>query len=166
MGITALLPTATTHLLGLKSTSKISRRFSLYEFCRCMQVLQRLHEIYSAVESAIFLLNATIQRADIRLLDEWTNGGSEVRVMDIKQLLEAGSQTAFASTLSIRQLRIPIRNTHDEAQRPNRLSQVNSLFIDNQCNLGTLKLFSHHEDEADTSEHDFATEDLEYVFNE
>ena len=64
-GVTVLLPAVIIHLLDIKSNDAAVRNASLRRFYQCMQVLQRLREIYASADFAFSFLEAAIRKANI-----------------------------------------------------------------------------------------------------
>jgi hypothetical protein len=66
-GVTVLLPAVIIHLLDIKSADPIVRNTSLRRFYQCMQVLQRLREMYASADFAFSFLEAAIRKANIEM---------------------------------------------------------------------------------------------------
>ena len=66
-GVTVLLPAVIIHLLDIKSTDAAVRNASLRRFYQCMQVLQRLREMYASADFAFCFLEAAIRKANIEM---------------------------------------------------------------------------------------------------
>jgi len=66
-GITVLLPAIIIHLLDIKAPDESTRRASLHGFCQCMQILNRLRDIYAAADYSTAFLEAAIRKAEITL---------------------------------------------------------------------------------------------------
>ncbi|KAG9683051.1 hypothetical protein KCU95_g14271, partial [Aureobasidium melanogenum] len=66
-GITVLLPAIIIHLLDIKAPDEITRRASLQGFCQCMQILNKLRDIYAAADYSTAFLEAAIRKAEITL---------------------------------------------------------------------------------------------------
>jgi len=66
-GVTCLLPAAVVHLLGIKSEDPDTRQASMHKFEFCIQVLQRLREIYNSANYAIAFLSAAIRRTKVQI---------------------------------------------------------------------------------------------------
>ncbi|KMU90354.1 cutinase transcription factor 1 alpha [Coccidioides immitis H538.4] len=66
-GVTVLLPAVIIHLLDIKSNDISVRAASLHRFYRCMQILQRLREIYASADFATSFLEAAIRKAGIHV---------------------------------------------------------------------------------------------------
>jgi hypothetical protein len=66
-GVTVLLPAVIIHLLDIKSADPIVRNISLRRFYQCMQVLQRLREMYASADFAFSFLEAAIRKANIEM---------------------------------------------------------------------------------------------------
>jgi hypothetical protein len=66
-GVTVLLPAVIIHLLDVKSNDNHLRMTSLRRFYQCMQILQRLREIYASADFATSFLEAAIRKAGIQL---------------------------------------------------------------------------------------------------
>jgi hypothetical protein len=66
-GVTVLLPAVIIHLLDIKSADPVVRNTSLRRFYQCMQVLQRLREMYASADFAFSFLEAAIRKANIEL---------------------------------------------------------------------------------------------------
>jgi Fungal specific transcription factor domain len=64
-GVTVLLPAIIIHLLDIKSSDPNIRNSSLRRFYQCMQVLQRLREMYASADSAFAFLEAAIRKANL-----------------------------------------------------------------------------------------------------
>lgn len=66
-GVTVLLPAVIIHLLDIKSNDVGVRSASLHRFYQCMQILQRLREIYASADFATSFLEAAIRKAGIQI---------------------------------------------------------------------------------------------------
>jgi hypothetical protein len=66
-GVTVLLPAVIIHLLDIKSTVEEVRATSLRRFCICMQILQRMREMYASADFATSFLEAAIRKANIQV---------------------------------------------------------------------------------------------------
>ncbi|KAL2366301.1 hypothetical protein RJZ56_000758 [Blastomyces dermatitidis] len=66
-GVTVLLPAVIIHLLDNKSNDLNIRSASLHRFYQCMQILQRLREIYASADFATSFLEAAIRKAGIQV---------------------------------------------------------------------------------------------------
>ncbi|OAX82111.1 hypothetical protein ACJ72_03536, partial [Emergomyces africanus] len=66
-GVTVLLPAVIIHLLDIKSNDLNVRSASLHRFYQCMQILQRLREIYASADFATSFLEAAIRKAGIQV---------------------------------------------------------------------------------------------------
>lgn len=66
-GITVLLPAIIIHLLDIKAPDEVTRRESLQGFCQCMQILNKLRDIYAAADYSTAFLEAAIRKAEITL---------------------------------------------------------------------------------------------------
>jgi len=66
-GVTVLLPAVIIHLLDIKSTVEEIRATSLRRFCICMQILQRMREMYASADFATSFLEAAIRKANIQV---------------------------------------------------------------------------------------------------
>ncbi|OBW68292.1 MAG: Uncharacterized protein AUREO_016540 [Aureobasidium pullulans] len=66
-GITVLLPAIIIHLLDIKAPDETTRRASLQGFCQCMQILNKLRDIYAAADYSTAFLEAAIRKAEITL---------------------------------------------------------------------------------------------------
>ena len=66
-GVTVLLPAVIIHLLDIKSSDTTLRNASLRRFYQCMQVLQRLREMYASADFAFSFLEAAIRKANIEM---------------------------------------------------------------------------------------------------
>lgn len=66
-GLTVLLPAIIIHLLDLKSPDEAIRYKALQRFCQCMQVVEKLRENYSIIDSETQFLDATIQKLGINI---------------------------------------------------------------------------------------------------
>ena len=66
-GITVLLPAIIIHLLDIKAPDEPTRRASLQGFCQCMQILNKLRDIYAAADYSTAFLEAAIRKAEITL---------------------------------------------------------------------------------------------------
>ncbi|KKZ63828.1 hypothetical protein EMCG_01933 [[Emmonsia] crescens] len=66
-GVTVLLPAVIIHLLDIKSNDLNVRSASLHRFYQCMQILQRLREIYASADFATFFLEAAIRKAGVQV---------------------------------------------------------------------------------------------------
>jgi hypothetical protein len=69
-GVTVLLPAVIIHLLDIKSCDVMVRNASLRRFYQCMQVLQRLREMYASADFAFSFLEAAIRKANIGMPPE------------------------------------------------------------------------------------------------
>jgi hypothetical protein len=69
-GVTVLLPAVIIHLLDIKSNDVTVRNASLRRFYQCMQVLQRLREMYASADFAFSFLEAAIRKANIEMPPE------------------------------------------------------------------------------------------------
>ncbi|EEP76800.1 cutinase transcription factor 1 beta [Uncinocarpus reesii 1704] len=88
-GVTVLLPAVIIHLLDIKSNDISVRAASLNRFYRCMQILQRLQEIYASADFATSFLEAAIRKAGIHVPTQFS---AETTV---KPTTVAPSQTHF-----------------------------------------------------------------------
>ncbi|KAK2741578.1 hypothetical protein FQN57_005561 [Myotisia sp. PD_48] len=66
-GVTVLLPAVIIHLLDIKSNDVGVRASSLHRFYQCMNILQRLREIYASADFALSFLEAAIKKAGIHV---------------------------------------------------------------------------------------------------
>lgn len=66
-GVTVLLPAVIIHLLDIKSNDVGVRSASLHRFYQCMQILQRLREIYASADFATSFLEAAIRKAGMHV---------------------------------------------------------------------------------------------------
>lgn len=66
-GVTVLLPAVIIHLLDIKSNDVNVRNASLRRFYQCMQILQRLREMYASADFATSFLEAAIRKANIQV---------------------------------------------------------------------------------------------------
>jgi len=66
-GVTVLLPAVIIHLLDIKSNDTAVRNASLRRFYQCMQILQRLREVYASADFATSFLEAAIRKANIQV---------------------------------------------------------------------------------------------------
>jgi Fungal specific transcription factor domain len=66
-GVTVLLPAVIIHLLDIKSADPVVRNTSLRRFYQCMQVLQRLREMYASADFAFSFLEAAVRKANIEM---------------------------------------------------------------------------------------------------
>lgn len=66
-GVTVLLPAVIIHLLDIKSNDAAVRNASLRRFYQCMQILQRLREVYASADFATSFLEAAIRKANIQV---------------------------------------------------------------------------------------------------
>lgn len=66
-GVTVLLPAVIIHLLDIKSNDVNIRAASLHRFYQCMQILQRLREIYASADFATSFLEAAIRKAGVQV---------------------------------------------------------------------------------------------------
>ncbi|EZF33974.1 hypothetical protein H109_03942 [Trichophyton interdigitale MR816] len=66
-GVTVLLPAVIIHLLDIKSSDINLRSASLGRFYQCMQILQRLREIYASADFATSFLEAAIRKAGVHI---------------------------------------------------------------------------------------------------
>ena len=66
-GVTVLLPAIIIHLLDVKSSDPNVRNTSMRRFYQCMQVLQRLREIYASADSAVAFIEGAIRKANIQM---------------------------------------------------------------------------------------------------
>ena len=64
-GITVLLPAIVIHLLDVLAPEKSLRRKSLQDFCKCMQIMAALRDMYAAADYSTAFLQAAIQRTEI-----------------------------------------------------------------------------------------------------
>ncbi|KAF3484240.1 C6 transcription factor [Arthroderma uncinatum] len=71
-GVTVLLPAVIIHLLDIKSSDTNIRSSSLARFYQCMQILQRLREIYASADFATSFLEAAIRKAGVHISIEPT----------------------------------------------------------------------------------------------
>ncbi|KAK2865033.1 hypothetical protein FQN49_003979 [Arthroderma sp. PD_2] len=72
-GVTVLLPAVIIHLLDIKSSDTNIRSSSLGRFYQCMQILQRLREIYASADFATSFLEAAIRKAGVHISIEPTD---------------------------------------------------------------------------------------------
>ena len=63
--ITVLLPAIVIHLLDVLAPEKFLRRQSLQDFCKCMQIMAALRDMYAAADYSTAFLQAAIQRTEI-----------------------------------------------------------------------------------------------------
>ncbi|EGC48471.1 C6 transcription factor [Histoplasma capsulatum var. duboisii H88] len=73
-GVTVLLPAVIIHLLDIKSNDLGVRSASLHRFYQCMQILQRLREIYASADFATSFLEAAIRKAGIQVTTQVLQG--------------------------------------------------------------------------------------------
>ncbi|KAM5469102.1 hypothetical protein MauCBS54593_004454 [Microsporum audouinii] len=66
-GVTVLLPAVIIHLLDIKSSDSNIRSASLGRFYQCMQILQRLREIYASADFATSFLEAAMRKAGVHI---------------------------------------------------------------------------------------------------
>lgn len=64
-GVTVILPAMIIHLLEMKNPSEESRQRATHGFRRCMRVMERLREMYSAADYATAFLDAALRKAAI-----------------------------------------------------------------------------------------------------
>lgn len=64
-GVTVLLPAIIIHLLDIKASNDDARQAAMSGFCQCMQVLEKLRDIYASADFATQFLEAAIRKADI-----------------------------------------------------------------------------------------------------
>lgn len=69
-GITILLPATIIHFLETRTPDEAARRAGLQGFCRCMQIIARLREVYTAADYSIMFLDAAIRKAEPALLEK------------------------------------------------------------------------------------------------
>ncbi|KAI1940956.1 hypothetical protein LOZ12_003769 [Ophidiomyces ophidiicola] len=69
-GVTVLLPAVIIHLLDIKSNDISVRTASLNRFYRCMQILQRMRDVYASADFATSFLEAAIRKAGIQVPSE------------------------------------------------------------------------------------------------
>lgn len=70
-GVTVLLPAVIIHLLDIKSNDVSVRSASLHRFYQCMQILQRLREIYASADFATSFLEAAIRKAGMHVTPQF-----------------------------------------------------------------------------------------------
>ena len=73
-GVTVLLPAVIIHLLDIKSSDATVRNANLRRFYQCMQVLQRLREMYASADFAFSFLEAAIRKANIEMPPQTVSG--------------------------------------------------------------------------------------------
>lgn len=90
-GITVLLPAIIIHLLDIKAPDEATRRASLQGFCQCMQILNRLRDIYAAADYSTAFLEAAIRKAEITLPKTGLEPGKDNA---ISGMMQAGKRAA------------------------------------------------------------------------
>ena len=63
--ITVLLPAIVIHLLDVLAPERFLRLQSLQDFCKCMQIMAALRDMYAAADYSTAFLQAVIQRTEI-----------------------------------------------------------------------------------------------------
>lgn len=69
-GVTVLIPAMVVQLLEIKSGNAAVYDSSSRRFRQCMQVLQRLREMYASADAAFFFLEAAKNKVDVQIPDE------------------------------------------------------------------------------------------------
>jgi hypothetical protein len=101
-GVTVLLPAVIIHLLDIKSSDATVRNASLRRFYQCMQVLQRLREIYASADFAFSFLEAAIRKANIEMPPETVSAKTPP-----SNLARGGLQFSYESVHSLNALTPP-----------------------------------------------------------
>lgn len=98
-GITVLLPAIIIHLLDIKAPDEATRRTSLQGFCQCMQILNKLRDIYAAADYSTAFLEAAIRKAEITLAPSHKASatGSSV-ITSSTGLVDAGKRLNLATS--------------------------------------------------------------------
>lgn len=73
-GVTVLQPALISLLVDMKSPRSDTRREALRGFCRCVHVLSKLRDCYSAADFTMIMVETSIQKADIDVSD-WMQPG-------------------------------------------------------------------------------------------
>lgn len=68
-GVTVLQPALISHLIDMKSPSSDVRREGLRGFCRCVHVLSKLRDCFSAAEFTLIMVETSIRHANIDITD-------------------------------------------------------------------------------------------------
>jgi len=101
-GVTVLLPAVIIHLLDIKSSDATVRNASLRRFYQCMQVLQRLREIYASADFAFSFLEAAIRKANIEMPPDTVSAKAPP-----SNLARGGLQFSYQSGYSLNALTPP-----------------------------------------------------------
>jgi hypothetical protein len=104
-GVTVLLPAIIIHLLDIKAPDEEIRRRSLRGFCQCMNVMNKLRDMYAAADYSTAFLEAAIRKAGIQvsIFDPpatAAEGGASARmhpVTTVEDLVDAGRRLDMAS---------------------------------------------------------------------
>jgi hypothetical protein len=126
-GVTVLLPAVIIHLLDIKSSDVSLRNASLRRFYQCMQVLQRLREMYASADFAFSFLEAAIRKANIEMPPETISA----KVTQFN-LARDGPQFSYESANSLDTLTPP----------PDLYSSASTLPQGRQTNTIDMNLFS------------------------
>lgn len=91
-GITVLLPAIIIHLLDIKAPDEPTRRASLQGFCQCMQILNKLRDIYAAADYSTAFLEAAIRKAEITIPKNGAEPTREPSAFTTNHLMNAGKR--------------------------------------------------------------------------
>jgi hypothetical protein len=75
--ITVLLPAIVIHLVDVLAPERFLRLQSLQDFCKCMQIMAALRDMYAAADYSTAFLQAAIQRTEIGPMTPQTDGDRE-----------------------------------------------------------------------------------------
>ncbi|GAB7350829.1 hypothetical protein MBLNU459_g1362t1 [Dothideomycetes sp. NU459] len=125
-GITVLLPAIIIHLLDIKAPDEATRRTSLQGFCQCMQILNKLRDIYAAADYSTAFLEAAIRKAEITIAPpnkphgyNNTNAGNNSNVItSTTGLVDAGKRLHLASNSHLNSQ----SHSHSQSNDPSRLT--------------------------------------------
>jgi hypothetical protein len=100
-GVTVLLPAIIIHLLDIKAPDDEIRRRSLRGFCQCMNVMNKLRDMYAAADYSTAFLEAAIRKAGIQvsIFDPPTSDAPARMhpVTTVEDLVDAGRRLDMAS---------------------------------------------------------------------
>ena len=159
-GVTVLLPAVIIHLLDIKSADPVVRNTSLRRFYQCMQVLQRLREMYASADFAFSFLEAAIRKANIDMPPDTahTAGAKANKKVGTPGSVSNGSSVGYH----------PVDNAGHHTLTPPPDSSIKSVpthFLDNATlTMNEMRMFSpnaHGQDETLSPPHSHSHDDIE-----
>ncbi|KAL2067639.1 hypothetical protein VTL71DRAFT_15735 [Oculimacula yallundae] len=94
-GVTVLTPAIIICLLDIKSHNLEARQAAMDNFCKCMQVLQKLRDNYAAADRATQFLEAALRQTDLEIAMPNSRryiGSQGAEVLNMQQIREAAAR--------------------------------------------------------------------------